>query len=124
MHPKTISLDTSSAILLFKSGLSELLLQNVNTVLTPSVQQELTQPGYSGASYYQKHINAGLITIVDPSFYSIPQAQLSQISPLHPGEKDTIILLLKNLVSFIITDDKKAAQTCMVLLRSAGQPDQ
>jgi len=110
---KKTLIDASSAILLFKTDLCELLFEVYHVVMTISVFNELTQEGYPGAIEFQRWL-------AENRFLNIPlleegtqqKVPRSQVSGLDKGELDTIRLYEKGYGDFVITDDGRAAGYC------------
>lgn len=103
--------DASSAILLFKAGLFEQLVNVVSIVMAPSVYDEITQAEYPGAVFFRNAKQKGLFTI-KKSIKNQGVIQALCTSSLDSGEKETIELFLLNKKGFILTDDGKAARYC------------
>ncbi len=110
---KKALLDTSSAILLFKSGLFDALLDSYNIVITESVYDELTTNDHTGAKEFRNYRGNGKVD-VRPSFKMEKTNQLSfpDTSSLGKGERDTIHQFHTGIGEFIIIDDWKGAKYC------------
>jgi len=110
----TCLLDSSSAILLFKSGLFRILTRIYNTVIPLSVFMELTmEEEYPGAGEFKKSRERGDLRIseVDNSIYP-GEEKMKYLNSLGAGERDIILLYYCKRGDFIIIDDKKGAAFC------------
>jgi len=110
---KRIIIDASSAILLFKAGLFADLIGAYQAVLTESVYQEISRPGYPGAkSFGRYYVNRQFeIRSVNRSKKTSPEL-ITALSTLGNGEKDTIILFLYGDGDFVLIDDGRGAGFC------------
>lgn len=105
-----VYVDASSAILLQKTDLFDMLPHTFKTILAKSVFKEITRHGYQGADFF--------IGLGKKNCFLIQQVNEKTIyrdlckSSLDAGEKDTINLFLEQNQGFIITDDGKAARFC------------
>jgi len=114
---KRALVDTSSAILLFKSKLIPQLVSLYQTRICDSVYREITRQGYSGAAEFQQLCNQQLIEI-------LPGIEPGSVLPdsgrprLNAGEQDTIHHYQLGRADFIVLDDGRAARYC----RKAGIP--
>jgi len=110
---KKILIDASSAILLFKTDLCELLFDVYHVAITKSVFNELTQEGYPGAIEFQGWLAENRFSIIplleEGTQQNIPRFQ---VPGLDVGELDTIRLHEKGYCDFVITDDGRAAGYC------------
>ena len=110
---KHIVIDASSAILLFKVGLFDILMGAYQAVLAESVYQEVSRPGYSGAkSFGRYYINRRFDVCSVNRSKKIPLDQITALSVLGKGEKDTIMLFLSGKGDYIIIDDGRGAGFC------------
>ena len=106
---KTCIIDSSSAILLHKSGLLESLFFYYCTTCPSSVVEEITRnPEYPGAGAVEKYITGGLLLPYPSDSSDFPDHQKS----LGRGERDCISLFCRIRADFIICDDKKACIFC------------
>jgi hypothetical protein len=111
---RTVLIDTSSAILLFKVGLTGWLVRLYPTAVMPSVFSELTRSGYDGAEYFSILCRRQQIQVVKPCFEKSGQdGHHDEMPALNPGERDTIRQFKAGFGRFIIIDDGKAARYCM-----------
>lgn len=99
--------DASSAILLYKVALFNLVAELFDLVVSPAVLYEMTQPGYPGSKTFALDCREGRFRVQSGLFddTAIP-------AYLHTGESQTIGLYLSNRDGFILIDDGKAAQWC------------
>jgi hypothetical protein len=111
---KQCLIDSSSAILLFKSGLFRKLAKAYRIVMTVSVYEELTVTGYPGAQEFAEYGATNVVIIQSPDTNHLPEGLSNDgLSALDQGERDTIRCYERaEPDSFIITDDGKAAQYC------------
>ncbi len=105
---KTAVIDASSAILLFKADLLELMAAAFRLCVVPAVVQEITVAGRYGAAEFKAAAAAGLLEAVAP-----PRADgLPRLAALDKGERDTILAFEQGAADFIIMDDRKGALYC------------
>ncbi len=105
---RKVLIDSSSAILLYKTGLAELLLSRFCICTAESVLRELTLPGYTGSDYFSRAAETGQVEVC-----SISEEENAELShSLHQGERDTVGLYLAGTGEFIILDDRKGAWYC------------
>lgn len=107
---KTVLIDASSSILLFKSGLFDQLITHYDVIMAQSVFDEITVQGYPGELYFRSLCEKQMIRIPpDP-------ATLNQDLPssMGMGEADTLRLLSVYPHAFVIIDDGKGARYCRV----------
>ncbi len=107
---KKVLIDTSSAILLFKSGLFDDLLDTYKIIVTESVYDELTANYYIGAKEFREYKKTCKM-YVQPSF---KKEELNKIvfPDLDKGERDTIHFFYFGVGDFIIIDDGEGAKYC------------
>jgi hypothetical protein len=111
---KTVLIDTSSAILLFKTRLAGWLVHLYPTAIMPSVFDELTRYGYDGAEYFAALCARQRIRVLKPRFNGPDEGRPPAGMPaLNPGERDTIRQYEAGGGRFIIIDDGKAARYCL-----------
>ncbi len=110
---KKALLDASSAILLFKSGMFDNLLDLYNIIITDSVYDELTANDHIGAKEFRNYRRSGKMG-VQPSLKGeeLNQLPFPDISSLGKGERDTIHQFHNGVGHFIIIDDGKGAKYC------------
>ena len=116
---KSVIIDASSAILLFKSELTALLIKNYRTLITASVHDELTQPGYAGSETFGLLCNRNQIQVMRSPNSEIPHGNSFPTLPtLNRGERDTVRQQMLGRSDFIIIDDGPALKYC----KRAGLP--
>jgi len=110
---KSILIDASSAILLYKSGIFNQLFTIYHVLMAGSVYEEITLRGYPGAEVFEACARDNKCRVLKKEDYTKKGAwlQLENLS-LGRGEKDTISLYLEGVGDFIIIDDGKAAGYC------------
>ena len=111
---KQCLIDSSSAILLYKSGLFCTLVEAYQIVMTGSVFAELTVAGYPGARVFAEYAATNLVSIRSPATDLLAAGLSNNALPsLDIGERDTIRCYERaGPDSFIIIDDGRAAQYC------------
>ena len=110
---KRVLLDSSSAILLFKTDLLDALVAEYQVSITPSVKHELTSENRAGAERILHLIHVEKIRLTGHQNTSfIKSTSSSSSSSLDRGERDTIRCFEAGRYDFIITDDGKAAKYC------------
>jgi hypothetical protein len=110
---KTVLIDSSSAILLFKIGLFDLLVRTYRIQMTQAVYNEICLPGYPGAGVFKNHCREQRITVIP----SIADAKIVATMPpalrsLDSGEKETIWQYTRADARFIIIDDRRGGAYC------------
>lgn len=104
---KTVLMDASSSILLYKAGLIETMLAHYHGIMPPSVYDEITVQGYPGEPVFVSLHARGLIRI-EAALDSDPLIPDS----MGPGETDTIALFRSYPHAFVLIDDGKGARWC------------
>jgi predicted nucleic acid-binding protein len=110
---KSVLVDASSAILLYKSGIFKRLLAIYHVLIATSVHEEITRKGYPGAEVFEACVRDNNCRVLKKEDYTKKGArlQLENLS-LGRGEKDTISLYLEGAGDFIIIDDGRGAGYC------------
>jgi predicted nucleic acid-binding protein len=108
---KTVLVDASSAILLFKADLFDILLQAYRVVMVSTVFQEVTVSGLPGFAYFCRKQENGQLHVIQVDTSGLPAAMKGLIR-LGPGERDTIYAFASGRADFILLDDRKGAQYC------------
>jgi hypothetical protein len=106
-----VFVDASSAILLQKAGLFEPLLNCFSLVFAPSVFEEISKPGYPGASAFARffyHPRFRVLPVLDTGKPALAPGR----HEMDAGERDTLCLFLTSLKGFILIDDGQAAKFC------------
>ena len=113
IEKKSILIDASSAILLYKSGIFNQLFAIYHVLMATSVYEEITRKGYLGAEVFEACALDNQCKVLKKENHTkkdLP-SQLENLS-LGRGEKDTISLYLEGVGDFIIIDDGKGAGYC------------
>jgi hypothetical protein len=107
---KTVLIDTSSAILLFKSGWMTHLLRGYRVGTGPAAFREMTVTNYPGAAAFSQWQQQNHLTVHPPC----PPGLTTQRDRhrLDPGERGCIDLFYSGAGTFIIIDDGPGAAFC------------
>jgi hypothetical protein len=108
---KSIIVDSSSAILLYKSGWLDATLNKFHLQSGQAVYRELTIPGYPGAKQFKTLAAAGRIEIL-PLVEDPPAQGVAGLKAMGPGERECIEHFLAGIGHFILLDDGRAAHYC------------
>lgn len=113
IEKKSVLIDASSAILLYKSGIFNQLFAIYHILMATSVYEEITRKGYPGAEVFEAYALDNKYRVLKKEDYTkkAMRSQLENVS-LGRGEKDTISLYLEGVGDFIIIDDGKGAGYC------------
>ncbi len=107
---KTVLIDASSAILLYKAGWMMPLMENYRVGTGPAAFREMTVANYPGAisfSHWQQQARIALHTC------GVPLADRpANLQRLGPGERECIELYYQGAGDFILVDDGPAAAFC------------
>jgi len=110
---KKALIDSSSAILLFKSGLFDQLTNRFEVIISNSVYKELTIKVHAGSNKFKNYIQNNKMTVCHPQVDSISSFhEAASLLKLDAGERDTILLFQKGNADFIIIDDGEGAGYC------------
>ncbi len=109
---KTAVLDASSAILLYKAGLYQKLVDAYQLIIADSVHAELVKKGYPGAEIFAHSSIYRKIKVWQIQETKCNQFSHPDILSLHKGERDTVLCFCGGGGDFIITDDGRAARYC------------
>ena len=110
---KSIIVDSSSMILLYKSGWLNTTLDKFHFLIGKTVARELTVPGYPGADRFNHLLAAGRIEVLAPDDKEAPfNCQNTALSKLGPGERECIRHFLAGNGTFILIDDRRGARFC------------
>jgi len=107
---KTVLIDTSSAILLFKSDWMIPLLNGYRVGTGPAAFQEMTVTGYPGARAFAHWQQKHQLTIHSPCAPDVTREK--DLRRLDPGERECIRLYTRGMGTFIIIDDGPGAAYC------------
>ena len=108
---KTIIIDSSSAILLFKSDMLSYLLSEYRTFMTKSVHDEVLKDGYPGSDEFREYFTHKTIKIISPK-KGTQIIESKELLKLDKGEQDTIRAFFNGMGDFIVIDDGKGAGFC------------
>ena len=111
---KPVLIDSSSAILIFKVDLFDILVASYRLIVAEAVYREISLPGYPGADTFTHHCRRNHMTVIP----SAPIAEMALISPsalksLDAGERDTILAYALINALFVIIDDGPGNAYCM-----------
>jgi len=110
---KKVLIDSSSAILIYKSGIFERLAKLYNFYVPDSVFKELTCNSHSGSEEFKFYSSSGIIsvkkTIDEPQIDPLLTPGLDRLGR---GERDALRMFFNGGYSFIIIDDGKGAFIC------------
>ncbi len=106
---KKVIIDSSSAIILFKTGQLHALLTAYHAVMTASVYRELTDNDLAGADAFRRYREQGAIRIKNAA---AADDFCVSLRTLDAGERDSIALYLARGGDFILLDDGRAARLC------------
>jgi predicted nucleic acid-binding protein len=105
---KTVILDSSSAILLFRCNIINTLLKCYHLLIPGAVFAELTVPGHGGSDVFIDLCSSGFIKVYKPVKNNSDEPGRS----LHEGEREVISLFLEGRGDFVIIDDGKGGAFC------------
>ncbi|MGD9332019.1 MAG: hypothetical protein PVJ53_11950 [Desulfobacterales bacterium] len=107
---KSVLIDASSAILLFKTDWMEALLASYRVMTGPSAFREMTVKNYPGARAFARWRRENRLAIENPC----PSGRGSgSLAPrLDPGERECIDLYHAGKAAFVIIDDGPGAAFC------------
>ncbi len=112
-HQKEILLDASSAILLAKAGVHEVVAASYHICMSDSVFDEITRKKLLGSEEYKKLLQEKrleVLPVLSPASWSVADAPLQR---LDRGERDTLLLFREGRADFVVTDDGAAARFCL-----------
>ncbi len=110
---KHVLVDSSSAILLFKSGWLEPLVDYYLLKTGWAAHRELTIPGYPGADLFRQLFEQGKINILPSGTVATIHGD-SALNAMGAGESECIRHFLNGAGDFILVDDGRAAAYCRV----------
>jgi hypothetical protein len=108
---KTVLIDASSAILLYKVELFDLMVQVHALAVSASVFQELTVPARCGAAAFDRAYRNGAIQRIDIRTEGSGSGP-SWAAGLGEGERDTLLAYELIRADFIILDDRRGVRCC------------
>jgi hypothetical protein len=105
---RSVIIDSSSFILMYKSNAVIPLLKFCSAVIPEPVFDELTVPGYEGSEFFRDLCSMGGITVCKS------EPMNNQVLPgtLHAGERGVISLFYEGKGDYIIIDDRKGGAFC------------
>jgi hypothetical protein len=106
---KTILIDTSSAILLYKVGWLDTTLAHYHLRTGSAAYRELVIPGYPGADIFQQLTAQGRLEVLRPG--ANPSAD-PNLAGLGAGERECIQHFKAGAGHFILMDDGRGAAYC------------
>ncbi|MBT3226630.1 MAG: hypothetical protein HN580_20895 [Deltaproteobacteria bacterium] len=110
---KSVIIDASSAILLYKAELIAQLVSNYRTLITPAVYDELTLRGYPGSETFRLLCDKNQIQVLTLQDQKIIRRNSFPALPtLNRGERDTIRQHMLGMGDFIMIDDGQALKYC------------
>ena len=110
---KSVLIDTSSAILLYKAFLFNKVADLYDLIISHSVFLELTRSGYPGAEFFNQH-SGGKIQVIKVDHNQIKIFYKDDLFPgLDAGERDLLILQEEMNINFVIIDDLRGVKYCM-----------
>ncbi len=108
---KPVLVDSSSAILLFKSGWLEPTVDHYLLKTGWAAHRELTIPGYPGAARFRQLFEQGKIQILPSNAVAEIQDD-NALNAMGAGENECIRHFLNGAGDFILLDDGRAAAYC------------
>jgi hypothetical protein len=110
---KPALLDASSAIILYKCGLHDHLVNFYRVIITESVFLELTREDRDGSIQFERdRRESRMHVIINTGSDEECQLKFQAVTGLGAGERDTIMLYLRGIGDMIIIDDGKGAAYC------------
>ncbi len=106
---KSILIDTSSAILLYKSGWLDVTLAHYHLRTGSAAYRELVVPGYPGADSFQQLTAQGRLDVLPVSADPLADPNLAGLGA---GERECIQHFLAGAGRFILMDDGRGAAYC------------
>lgn len=111
---KKCLIDSSSAILLYKSRLMQTLISTFDVRVGTVVYKELTCSGYPGCEQSKKNFQGKQFEWrKKKDEEDCPYSMIT--AALDPGERQTLLLFQEGLADFIIVDDGSAVRCCRKL---------
>ena len=111
---KSVLIDASSAILLYKAGLFDSVAGAYRLRAAPAVIREITVLNRRGASAFARACETGALLPADTG--SCPDA--GGLTSLGDGERETLLAYRAGQGDFVLIDDGRGAAAC----RSGGIP--
>ncbi len=108
---KSILIDTSSAILLYKAGWLDTTLAHYHLRTGSAAYRELTVPDYPGADLFKRLTAQGRLEVL-PATTAPPWISDPGLTSLGAGERECIQHFLAGAGQFILMDDGRGAAYC------------
>jgi hypothetical protein len=108
---KSVLIDASSAILLFKSGWLDATLERYRLQTGRAAARELTIPGYPGAARFRELAAARRIEVL-PVAAAAADSGDAALNSMGPGERECILHFQSGSGHFILMDDGRGAAYC------------
>jgi hypothetical protein len=109
---RTVLIDASSAIILFKSGLFEAAIAYYRVLMPGSVYMELTRCNHTGTEEFIKYREDDRIRVASAAGNQIRIQEDEALPGLDDGERDTINLFYRGVGILVLLDDGKGAAYC------------
>ncbi|MCP4021851.1 MAG: hypothetical protein GY729_08415 [Desulfobacteraceae bacterium] len=109
---KSLLIDSSSAILLYKAELFHLVAGGYKMIMAQSVFKEVTKRGYPGENAFNSLLKKDLLFVEKPKTNELLEQTRSKNNQMGKGESDTINLYPYFSDSFLIMDDGRGAKWC------------
>ena len=106
---KSILIDTSSAILLYKAGWLDTILAHYHLRTGLAAHRELVIPGYPGADVFQQLTVQGRLDVLPVCANSPADPNLASLGA---GERECIEHFMAGAGHFILMDDGRGAAYC------------
>ncbi len=111
-HGRPVLVDSSSAIILYKCGLINEVLDYYRIIMAGSVFFEITRENYAGSDDFSRFRNENKIHVIDGIHGGDYGLHVPPLNNLGSGEGDTILLYCNKIGEMIILDDRKGAAYC------------
>jgi len=108
---KSLVIDSSSAILLFKSGLFDIIIKNYHVFMTDAVYSELIVSGHSGWDKFISINRRKLIRVINDDMHNGILGD-DELLKMGIGERSTISLYFVVRADFILIDDGRGTKYC------------
>lgn len=105
---KKIIIDSSSAILLNRCGIFEIISRQFDIYIPEKVFSELTIPGHDGSELFRNYFSTARVKTCEKS----GDCSLRHGISLHAGEHEVILLYIEGGYDYIIIDDGRGSAYC------------
>jgi hypothetical protein len=109
---KSVLIDASSAILLYKAGWLDATLAHYRLQTGQAAARELTVPGYPGAARFRQLTDTRALAILDAPPAAAQAPGGAALTAMGPGERECIQHFLAGAGDFILMDDGRGAAFC------------